>query len=150
MEMIRRFVSAHQTPLTTAALLAIGAIAVFGSLINSATPDLAAIRAVRHAVGDEAGAIRVSGRYQFEDVDGSSSFMLQLACGTVVQHGEKRNFAVLVRKADGKSPSYAGEEIAISPGAERPQLARETQLLGACLGGATDEHRTPRTAAPPP
>ena len=131
---LRRLSPTHQKWLVYAALLTICFAVIFASFFTAATPDLAAIRAVKQAVGPEAGAIRVSGRYQFEDIDGAVSSDLQLACGTVVQQQEARSFAVLVRRTGGNRAVYIAEELAIMPGGVRTPLPRETQLLGACEG----------------
>ena len=110
------------------------AVSVMLSLRYSrATPDLAAIRAVEEASGPGAEAIRVIGRYQFEDIDGSAPWNIQLVCGSVIQHGEKKLFAALINHR-GRSTTFDAVELVIEPPTGRPRLPREAQLLGACRG----------------
>lgn len=120
--------------LVFAALGATAAMAVVASFYSSATPELAAVRAVRKAVGPEAHSIRVAGRYRFEDVDGSTPFNVQIACGSLVLRDETRPFAVLVSSGSGRSVTFVADEVAIHPGSNRALLSREAELLGACDG----------------
>lgn len=119
-------------------ILVVGVIFLAVSLVLSVrysrgTPDLAAIRAVEEAVGPDGSAIRVSGRYQFEDVNGSVPLGIQLACGSLTQDGERRAFAALIDRR-GRSATFNAVELAIQPPNGRPLLTREAQLLGACRG----------------
>lgn len=113
------------------ALALVAVLMIVASQLSSATPSLAAVRAIRHAVGPATGAIRVSGRYRFEEVDGSSSPYIQLVCGTVTPNDRPRRFGVLVGRLGNV---YAADELVIEPPRGRTLLAREAQLLNACAG----------------
>ncbi|CAN7270432.1 hypothetical protein [Brevundimonas sp. LjRoot202] len=135
MDPVGSLLSRREKWLAIVGLLFAGGLAVFASFYNSNTPDVATIRAIRHAAGPEAGPIRVAGRYRFEEADGLSSSDIQLACGTVILLDESRSFAVLVRTAGPRrAKRYVAEELALEPSEEEAPTTREAQLLGACEG----------------
>ena len=115
-------------------LISVGGLMLLASLYNSATPDLAAIRAVEQAIGADGRAVQVSGRYRFQEIDGSFATAIQLACGSVLVDREPRSFAALVRRRGGRQPRFTVDELAVQPPESRPLLNREAQLLGACQG----------------
>lgn len=121
--------------LVYAALVGVGVLFVLSGLLTNRTPDLAAIRAVEAAVGSNDASVRVSGRYIFTDVDGSSPYGVQLACGTVVVGGQERRLAALVRNEGRRAELFAVDELAIEQPSSQSLLVREVQLLGACPRG---------------
>lgn len=123
----------------TVGLFILGLIVVFGLVwlketVAPSTPGAATVAAVQQAVGPRAKDIKISGRYGFEDVDGSSDQDVQLVCGSVGR--DRRTFAALVRVFGTRSTrTYGVDEFVLRPPPGRALLARETQLLGACASG---------------
>ena len=117
-------------------ILTAGLIGIFGAIwlresMIDTTPAIAAIRAVHRSLGSDSESVQISGRYMFEDVDGSSSSDVQLVCGNV--GASQRRFAALAaRRGRRSSVTFVIDELVFAPPPGRRALAREMQLLGAC------------------